>query len=236
MQSSNSLNQNNHKCVVSGVNGGVLSLSHSCTRRKRRLPWHQDTFWKTESVPLKYKWIPLYQQFYSSYSLTLICCLHRKTKQTPPLFSFTCKSPCRDINSENFTWCLNIFSFLECKLYFQQWFIFLLKADDAGDFIPEMNCRLCQKKRFGLCNIYWMHIKPWCRLAYKNALYCIKLFCVCVNGGMLMPLCWVNALLVFSLFSLMTELSLKHVTRLIEFVTDLDIRIFKVISLFTEIL
>lgn len=217
----------------------VLSLSHSCTRRKRRLLWHQDTFWKTEWVPLKCKWIPLYQQFYSSHLLLsfVVCTKNKnKTKQTPPLFSFTCKCPCRDVNSENFSWCLNIFDFLECKLYFEWWFIFLLKAGDAGDFTPEMNCRLCQKKKkVGLCNIYWMHIKPWCRLAYKNALYCIKLLCVCVW----MVGCWchcVNALLVFSLFSFMTEFSLKHVTRWIEFVTDWDIWIFKVISLFTEIL
>lgn len=75
----------------------------------------------------------------------------------------------------------------------------------------------------------------------QNALYCIKLLCVhvcvCVNGGMLMPLCWVNALPVFSFFfSLTTELSLNHATRVVEFVTDLDIQISKMISLFIEIL
>lgn len=34
----------------------------------------------------------------------------------------------------------------------------------------------------------------------------------------------------------MIELSLNHATRLVEFVTDLDIQILKIISLFIEIL
>lgn len=34
----------------------------------------------------------------------------------------------------------------------------------------------------------------------------------------------------------MTELSLNHAIRLVEFVTDLDIQLFKMISLFIEIL
>lgn len=34
----------------------------------------------------------------------------------------------------------------------------------------------------------------------------------------------------------MTELSLNHATRVVEFVIDLDMQIFKMISLFTEIL
>lgn len=34
----------------------------------------------------------------------------------------------------------------------------------------------------------------------------------------------------------MIELSLNHATRLVEFVTDLDTQIFKIISLFIEIL
>lgn len=34
----------------------------------------------------------------------------------------------------------------------------------------------------------------------------------------------------------MTELSLNRATRLVEFVTDLDIQLFKIISLFIEIL
>lgn len=34
----------------------------------------------------------------------------------------------------------------------------------------------------------------------------------------------------------MTELSLNHATGVVEFVTDLDIQIFKIISLFIEIL
>lgn len=71
----------------------------------------------------------------------------------------------------------------------------------------------------------------------QNALYCIKLVCVCVcewewwdaDAVVLMHyLCFV--------FSLMTELSLNHATRLVEFVTDLDIQLFKMISLFIEIL
>lgn len=37
-------------------------------------------------------------------------------------------------------------------------------------------------------------------------------------------------------FSLTTELSLNHATRVVEFVTDLDIQISKMISLFIEIL
>lgn len=34
----------------------------------------------------------------------------------------------------------------------------------------------------------------------------------------------------------MIELSLNHATRLVEFITDLDIQILKIISLFIEIL
>lgn len=161
VESNNSLNCNNHKWKLA-------NLSRSFTRgREGRLPWQQDAFWKTEWVPLNCKWIHSYQYFYSNFSITLICCLYKKKNLL--LYSFTCKCPYSNINSKDFTWCLNIFSLLECKLYFEYWKIHF--PSESRWHRSHPNWIADYAKKIGLCNIYWMHIKPWCQLAYK--MHCI---------------------------------------------------------------
>lgn len=152
MQSDNSLNCNNHK-------RRLVNLCHNFTRgREGRLLWQQDTFCKTEWVLLNCKWIYfLTNNFTSVFQLlSFVAC----TKKNPTLllYSFTCKCPHSDINSTDFTWCLNISSLLECKLCFEYWKI--LFPSESRWRCSQPNWIVDYAKKIGLCNIYWMHIKP----------------------------------------------------------------------------
>lgn len=79
-------------------------------------------------------------------------------KKTLLMCSFTCKCPYSNFNSKDFTWCLNIFSLLECKLYFEYWKIHFPSESRWHHSHP--NWIVDYAKKIGLCNIYWMHIKP----------------------------------------------------------------------------
>lgn len=94
-------------------------------------------------------------QFFNYSHLLLV---QKKKQPTLLLYSFTCKCSYSNINSKDFTWCLNISSLLECKLYFEYWKIHFPSESRWRRSHP--NWIVNYAKKIGWCNIYWMHIKP----------------------------------------------------------------------------
>lgn len=67
-----------------------------------------------------------------NYSHLLLVQTNKENHHTLLLYSFTCKCPYSNINSKDLTWCLNIYSLLECNCILNIGrSIFLLKTGDA---------------------------------------------------------------------------------------------------------
>lgn len=153
IQPKNALNCNNHMWRLA-------NLSPSFTRgREGRLPPQQDTYWKSEWAPLNWKISPLYQWFGLVFFqlLPFVACTNKQNHHTLLLYSFTCKCPYSNVNSEDLTWCLNISSLL-MSLYFEYWKIHFPSENRWCHSNP--NWIVDYTKKIGLWNIYWMHIKP----------------------------------------------------------------------------
>lgn len=111
IQSHNSLNFNNHKWRLANL---ILALPEE---EKEGCCDSEILFGRLSAVKLQMNsFVPILLLQFFNYSHLLLV-------QKKPLLmcSSTCKSPYSDINSKDFTWCLNIFSLLECKLYFGYW-------------------------------------------------------------------------------------------------------------------
>lgn len=65
---------------------GDLQILVPASPEEEKEGCHHSKIWKSAWAPLNWKISPLYQWFYSVFSITLICCLYKQTKKTTTPF------------------------------------------------------------------------------------------------------------------------------------------------------